>query len=173
MGRGYRLWRSPAPWQILADMKRLLAVATLAAVLAIPASASAVIVPQRGIAGVALNQTKQKVRAVAGAPVRIVRGTNEFGQYTVFRYRGLTVNFQGNRQVTAVSTGSRAQRTASGVGVGSTEAQLTAAIPAVTCESFGEFRSCTLGVLEPGRRVTDFRIKNGKVNRVVVSFVID
>ncbi len=154
-------------------MKRLLVLAALAGALAIPASANAVIVPQHGIAGVKLGQTKVKVRAVAGKPVRVVSGTNELGPFTEFRYRGFTVSFFAGDRVTAVSTRSRAQRTAGGVGVGSTEAALKAAIPTVKCTTSSGFRSCTLGAFEAGKIVTDFTIRNGKVSRVLVGFVID
>jgi hypothetical protein len=156
-----------------ATMKRLLTLLTLSGAVVIPASAHAAIVPQHGIDGVKLGQTAKKVRQIAGKPVRVVRGSNEIGSYTEYRYRGLTVNFFGGPRVTAVSTRSRTQRTAGGIGVGSTEAELATAIPAVTCETFGAFRSCTLGTQEPGRRVTAFDLRNGKVSRVLVSFVID
>jgi hypothetical protein len=154
-------------------MKRLVTFAALVGALAIPTSAGAVIVPQHGMAGVRLGQTTIKVRAVAGKPVRVVRGTNELGPFTEFRYRGFTVNFFAGNRVTAVSTRSRAQRTSGGIGVGSTEAELTAAIPAAKCTTASGFRSCTLGVFEPGKIVTDFSIRSGKVRSVLVGFVID
>jgi hypothetical protein len=154
-------------------MPRLLLLLGLSAAVAIPASANAAIVPQRGIAGVNLGQTAKKVRQIAGTPVRVRRGSNEIGSYTVYVYRGLTVNFFAGSQVTAVSTGARTQRTSGGIGVGSTEAELTTAIPAVTCETLGGFRSCVLGTQEPGQKVTLFALKGGKVKRVTISFVID
>ena len=156
-----------------ATMKRFLTLLAVSAAVVIPASAHAAIVPQQGIAGVKLGQTAKKVRQIAGTPVRVVHGRNEIGSFTEYRYRGLTVNFFGGPRVTAVSTRSRTERTADGIGVGSTEAELTAAIPAVKCEMLGGFRSCTLGTLNPGHRVTDFSIHAGKVSRVVVGFVID
>ena len=72
-----------------------LAAACVLAVLASAAAASAAIVPQRGIAGVRLEMTKAQVRAVLGAPRRAVHGSNEFGSFTIYRYRGLRITFQG------------------------------------------------------------------------------
>jgi UDP-N-acetylenolpyruvoylglucosamine reductase len=145
-----------------------------AAALLVPGTAGAVIVPQHGMGGVRVGDTFAKVRSVAGAPVRIVRGrVSEFGPYTEYRYRGFTVRFQGNRRVTSISTRATLQRTRSGVGVGTTEARLRRAIPAVRCQSFQGFRYCVLGVEEPGRRVTNFSITRGKVSAIVIGIVID
>jgi hypothetical protein len=96
----------------------------LVILLAGAAAASAAIVPQRGIAGVRLAMTRAQVRAVLGAPAAAFHGRNEFGTFTVYRYRGLRVTFQGNRTATAILTTRTTERTAAGVGVGSTEGQV-------------------------------------------------
>lgn len=150
-----------------------LTAAAVAAALVVPASASAVIVPQHGMGGVSVGDTPTKVRRVAGPPVRVVRATNDFGRYTEYRYRGFTVTFQGDRRVTSVATRSRLQRTRAGIGVGSTETQLRRAIPTVRCETIDTFRSCGLGVEEPGRVVTRFAISGGRVRVVAIGIVID
>jgi hypothetical protein len=132
-----------------------------------------VIVPQRGMGGVTLGMSQSRVRSTLGSPLKARRASNEFGRYTVYRYKGLSVTFQGNLKVTAVSTQSRRQRTLSGVGVGSTESAVRAGVRGVHCRTESGFRHCLLGVQRPGRRVTDFSLEKGLVVRVVVGFVID
>ena len=150
-----------------------LAAASGFALLVSAAVASGAIVPQRGIAGVRLEMTKAQVRAVLGAPRRAVHGSNEFGSFTVYRYRGLRITFQGNRTVTDVFTTRPGERTARGVGVGSTEAQVRARVAGVRCRTESGFRHCFVGRFLPGRRVTDFRIRRGHVTSVDVGFVVD
>jgi hypothetical protein len=147
--------------------------AALIVLLACVTAASAAIVPQRGIAGVRLEMTKAQVRAVLGAPAAVVHGSNDFGSFTAYRYRGLRVTFQGNRTVTSVFTTRTSERTAAGVGVGSTEGQVRAKVAGVRCRTEGGFRHCFVGRFLPGKRVTDFRIKRGHVASVQVAFVLD
>lgn len=143
--------------------------------LALPSSASALIQIDRGIAGARLNNTPAEVPAALGKPGRVVRGRNDFGPFTVFRYRGaISVAFQGRRNVTSVTIKGLGDRTARGVGVGSTEQGVERRVRGITCETFfGTTRSCHTGNYRAGTRVTDFRIKGGKVTRVTVGFVID
>jgi hypothetical protein len=143
------------------------------AFLAAAAPAAADIVPQHGIGGVRIGDTQAKVVAARGAPVAVVNGVNDFGPYRELRYRGLTVTMQGRRRVTSVSTRSRAERTRTGAGVGSTETALNLAVRGLRCSTFAGVRSCTLGVEEAGRRVTTFFLSRGRVFRVVVGNVID
>ncbi|TML60224.1 MAG: hypothetical protein E6G22_11435 [Actinobacteria bacterium] len=147
--------------------------AALAAFLVCVATASAAIVPQRGIAGVRLEMTRAQVRAVLGMPATVVHGSNDFGSFTAYRYRGLRVTFQGNRTVTAIFTTRAGERTAAGVGVGSTEGQVRAKVTGVRCRTESGFRHCFVGRFLPGKRVTDFRIKRGHVTSVQVAFVLD
>ena len=146
------------------------AVAAAGAVLGGVASAEGAIALQHGIGGVRLGQTEAKVRAVKGAPVRVVTGSNDFGTYRRLLYRGLTVTLQGGRRVTAVSTRSRAERTNRGAGVGSTTAQLLAAHPSVTCP---DPLHCVVGREEPGRTVSAFLLARGAVRQVTIGYVID
>lgn len=143
------------------------------ATVVLTASAGATIVPQQGIAGVRLQMTKAQVRGKLGTPTKVQRGRNDFGAYTTFVYGRVSVTFQGNRKVTVLVTRSALERTASGVGVGSTEARLKARIRGVRCKTESGFRHCFLGAFLPGRRVTDFAIGNGRVTRVTVGIVID
>jgi hypothetical protein len=150
-----------------------LAAACILSALVSAAVASATIVPQRGIAGVRLEMTKAQVRATLGAPRSAIHGSNEFGSFTIFRYRGLRITFQGNRTVTDVFTTRPTERTARGVGVGSTEGQVRAKVAGLRCRTESGFRHCFVGRFLPGRRVTGFRIRHGRVTSVDIGFVID
>jgi hypothetical protein len=141
--------------------------------LALAAPAGTAIVVQRSIAGLQLRMTKAEVRAKLGTPAKVKTGKNEFGRYTQFVYPRVTVLFQSGSRVTALRTFSRAERTASGVGVGSSESEVKAKVAAVKCESVSGLRHCYLGKFLPGRRITDFSIRGGRVTSVVVGFVVD
>jgi hypothetical protein len=157
-------------------MKRALAVPALvlAAALLAPASASAIIQLDRGIAGARLNNTKAQVRAALGQPNRVQNGNKEFGAFTVFRYRGgISVTFQSGNRVTAVTTTGLGDRTSRGVGVRSTENAVEQRVPGVNCETFSGTRICQRGEGLPGQRITAFFLRNGRVTRVTVGFVID
>lgn len=139
-------------------------------------AASALIVPKRSIAGIELGMTRPEVRAEKGDPLRVRHRKNEFGKYTVFHYRKLTVIFQGNGGATNVATTRRRQYTAERIHVGSTETKLRAAYPGVHCRTeTAHLRHCWSGKLLPGHRVTDYRIGilSGRVKRISVGFVID
>ena len=75
--------------------------------------------------------------------------------------------------MTAVWTTGTKERTARGIGVGSTRAQVLLLVPGARSESQAGYVHCVVGSFEPGRRVTDFRLSNGRVTRVTVGFVID
>jgi hypothetical protein len=157
-------------------MKRLVAVSTLvvAATLLAPAPASAVIQLDRGIGGARLGNTKAEVRTALGQPNRVRNGTNEFGPFTVFVYNGgIRVTFQSGNTVTAVTTTGLGDRTARGVGVRSRRAAVEQRVPGVDCNTFMGTTICQRGEGLPGQRVTAFFIRNGRVVRVTVGFVID
>jgi hypothetical protein len=138
--------------------------------------ASALIVPQRSIAGIELEMTRAQVRDLKGEPLKVRHGTNDFGPYTIFKYDRLKVTFQGNMGATAVYTIRPSQHTAKGIHVGSTEAALRAAYPGAHCRTEGnDFRHCWTGKFQPGHRITDYRIGmlTGKVKSILVGFVID
>lgn len=156
-------------------MRTLGALVGLLAALAFAPAAEAIIQVDRGIAGVRLGNSRAEVRAALGTPSKTASGTNDFGRWVRYTFAGkLTVFFQGREAVSSVQTAGLGDRTASGIGVGSTEAQLTAAVKGLTCEDFSStVRSCHTGDFLPGRRVTDFRIAGGKVASVTVARVID
>ena len=158
-------------------MKRLVSTLTalVAVSLLVPVSANAVIQINRGIAGARLGNSQAQVRAALGNPARVVNGTNDFGPFTQFRYRGrITVTFQGRiRGVTGVTTRGLGDRTIRGVGVRSPLASVLSRVPGVACETFGGLRLCQVGESIPGQRVTTFFVRNGRVTRVTVGIVID
>jgi hypothetical protein len=154
----------------VAAVKRVLLLAGVVVVLALPATASAKIVVQRGIGGVSLGMTGAKVRALLGRPASTATGRNEFGPFRILFYSRVKVTFQGLTTVTAVETTSPLERTTAGIGVGSTKAQVRTKVAGVVCEP----GHCHIGKFNPGARVTDFFIgATGRVTRVLVGFVID
>jgi hypothetical protein len=142
---------------------------------ALPATAGAMVQIDKGIAGARVNNTPAQVKAALGKPGKIVRGSNDFGKYTEYRYAGgIVVTFQGRKNVTGVSTSGLGDRTAKGVGVGSTRAAVQAKVAGITCDApSGGFRSCHTKTVTAGKLITDFLVKAGKVTRVTVGFVID
>jgi hypothetical protein len=139
-------------------MRRLLATAAGIALLAAP-SALATIRPQHGMSGVVLGMTKTQVRARLGAPVGTGGGR--------FYYPRVWVGFRLGRVVEVTTTRST-ERTASGVGVDSSEADVRRAYPGVVCGPSGGFRRCRLGSGDPGTRATDFMLGHGRVLQVSV-----
>ncbi len=150
------------------------AIAIAATALVLTPIASATIVPQRSMAGISLGMSRMQVTRLAGKPLRAEHRSNEFGSLSRLVYAGsITVDFQGNRTVTAISTTGRRERTARGLGVGSTRADVQRLVPGIRCETTAGFAHCYVGRFEPGRRVTDFRLSYGVVTRVTVGFVVD
>jgi hypothetical protein len=142
--------------------------------------ASALIVPQKSIAGIELNMTRPEVKDKKGQPDRIVHGTNDFGPYTQFIYRNangkLMASFQGNQGVTGIFTNRATQKTAEGIHVGSPESALHDAYPHLHCRTeSSDFRHCWTGRFRAGHKVTDYRIRmsTGNVKSITVAFVID
>ena len=75
--------------------------------------------------------------------------------------------------MTSITTTGLGDRTAAGVGVRSSERQVRRLVPGVRCETLGGVRSCHTGEFEPGRRITDFQMRGGRVRRITVGIVID
>jgi len=131
------------------------------------------IVPQRGMMEATLGMSRSRVTSILGTPVKVRHAGNILGAYTVYRYKGVSVIFQGNRKATTYTTHSRRLETVDGVGVGSTEAEVKAGLPGTKCRTmFGE-RSCLYGFQRPGKRLTTFLFKKGLVSRVTVGFVFE
>jgi hypothetical protein len=147
------------------------AIVAVALAAAVPADAR--ILLQQGIAGVELRMTRAQVRSNLGTPMRIRSGRNEFGRYVEFVYPRVTVSFQGAARATGLRTRSPLERTARGIGVGSTEAEVKAKVAGARCRTEFGVRHCFVGRFLPGRVITDFHIRRGRVRSVVVGFVLD
>jgi hypothetical protein len=146
--------------------------------LALASPAGAVIVPQEGMLGIELRQTVSQVRAELGPPDGILFVNNEIiGRQRIYFYGKTRVNFDGderNARVIAMNTTSRRERTANGVGVGSTRRTVARRVRGVKCRIEFGVNHCYVGTFRAGRRVTDFLInRRGRVSRVVVGIVID
>ncbi len=146
-----------------------IAVAGLALV---PAAQGALVV-NSGVAGVKLQMTPAKVRAVLGKPAatRTVRHPIT-GSVTIHTYRGLVIHYFHGR-VGHIVTTRTAERTKKGIGVGSTEVQVRTRVGRVTCSTAAGRRSCSVGNFRPGTPVTSFDLRNDRVYRVSVGLVID
>ncbi|HEX8084154.1 MAG TPA: hypothetical protein VF529_07665 [Solirubrobacteraceae bacterium] len=158
-------------------MKTKLLPATVLALLCLCAPAGATIVPQRGMLGVELGDTVREVRSKLGAPDGIRFVQNEIiGRQRIYRYGRTTIAFDGDgrrARVINLTTRSRRERLANGVGVGSTKTEVMRKVDGVKCP-VDEMFHCYVGRLLPGRRVTDFRIgSRGRVTHVSVGRVID
>ena len=140
-------------------MRRLLVISAVGVALLSVSPAAATIRPQRGMSGVSLGMTKAQVQAKLGRPIGTGGGR--------FYYARVWVGFRLGRAVEITTTRS-SERTASGVGVDSSEAALRRAYPSVTCGPSGGFRRCRLGSGNPGTRATDFLLGRGKVLQVSV-----
>jgi hypothetical protein len=146
--------------------------ALVSAALAAPAVGTVMV--QQGIAGVRIQMTPAQVKSVLGKPKGVKAGHNTFGRYIQYRYPKLLVVFQGLKTVTAVYTSRRTERTPSGIGVGSTKAQVKAKVPGVHCRSGIDAHFCYVGVIKPGRRVTVFQLSGtNRVAQLEVGLVID
>ncbi len=147
--------------------KRLFLVVILAGVLA--AAADATIVVQRGMAGVSIGMSQKKVRSVLGRPTEVIHGLNAVGAFVEYRYPRVTVDFQGSGPLSNVSTARRRDRTAKGVGVGSTQKQVHQKVRGASCND----TLCSVGKRLPGRIVTTFYLRQGIVILVAVGRLVD
>jgi hypothetical protein len=143
------------------------------AALTLCSPALAAIVPQHSIGGARLGMTEAQLKARLGAPLKVRQGSNDFGPWRELVYRRVSVFFQGGRKATSLTTKSPLERTKSGVGVGSTLARLRSGLSGEICKREFGIHHCWLGKWEPGRVVTDFRLTNGRVSLIAVSYVFD
>lgn len=152
-------------------MKPLLA--AVAALLLIAPAAEGRIVIQKSIAGVEIGMTATQVRAELGAPRKVgYRPDPVQGSIKVYDY-GLTDVFLSRGpagRVFHVTTKSRRQRTAKGIGVGSTRTAIRRAYAKATCVE----RICFIGDAGAGEAVTTFHLTMaGRVHTVSLATLND
>lgn len=154
----------------------VVACAGLALALAATASAACArgLVVQKGIHGVRLGMTQAQVKATAGTPRKVERTTTELGSSTIYRYRTYSVTFFNHDRVSQVDTRSVLERTASGIGVGSSRAAVAAKVPGAKCVKETGYDHCYVGTWKAGATITDFAIGDGgRVVRVSIGYLID
>jgi hypothetical protein len=135
-----------------------------------------VIVPQHEIAGVHLLMSAAGVQHVLGRPkaTKVLKDEIQ-GTIRLMDYGATKVYLSATADGTVfdVTTTDRRQRTRSGVGVGSSERAVKRGVAHVRCTGPRTLRSCTVGALRPGRRVTSFTLTRDRVRRITLGFVID
>jgi hypothetical protein len=130
------------------------------------AAASARITVNRGVAAIGLGMTAAEVRARLGKPsLDAVSGAT---RNYVYRRRALVVALVRSR-VVIVSTRSPRERTAGGIGVGSTDADVRRRVRGARCAATADVQFCRVGSIRPGRRSTTFQIQQGRVVTVTVA----
>jgi hypothetical protein len=145
-------------------------IALLAAVLAFafPAIADAALVINDGVFGISLGNTTKQVRQKLGRPTEI----DHHGGTTAWSYewRGLYIDFRNGR-VHDLLLSSPSQRTASGVGVGSSETAIMRLVPGVHCSPNSERSQGIECIAAAGHTVTDFHVttRRGLVQTVLIT----
>ena len=152
-------------------MTKRIAVLTAFVVLAFPALAGAKIVVNQSIAGINLGVSKAYVLKHFGPPAK----KSTVGGQTLWSYFGrkLVVGVKNGR-VTEVFTQNPSQRTASGIGVGSTIAAVKSHIRGVRCQHVSGFpgQECiTMTKHGANDWTSDFHVDNGKVSSVLVNIL--
>jgi hypothetical protein len=139
-----------------------------------PAQAPAAIQVDRGIAGARIENTVPQVRAALGRPASVHRGRYaNFGPWMEYRYAGgLRVRFfrsNGHYWVHQVSVSGPTDRTAKGVGVGSTADEVKAGVAHLTCDA----TSCYTTNPKTTPVITIFALRDDRVSKVVVAYILD
>ena len=150
---------SPGRWS-----GALITAALIAGVVAEPAAAK---VTFAGIGDVRLSMSEAEVTSVLGEPTSKAEARN--AQAVNLRYRRQKIDVVLHREedrVVGVATTSRAERTSSGLGVGSSTRVLRAKLRGEKC---GSARETTVCSVERAGRVMDFVIRGGRVVSVAVS----
>lgn len=157
----------------------LLVIAVCCALLLGAQPAGAVIVPQKSIAGIELEMTRAQMIQAVGKPdaEKIVR--NELlGSQRMVRYGRTKAFFSGVSKeaiVVTLSTLDAGEQTATGVGIGSSEAEVRAGVSGVQCNTLYGQRRCIKGRQIGGQRVSSFSIglPGHRVTAIIIGFVLD
>ena len=155
-------------------MRKLILAGVAASLLVAAPVASANIVVDKSIAGVALGMTEAQVVAVVGPPKKTADSKDQITGQPVRElvYNSMYVQIL-NGSVVAVSSVSKKEKTSSGAGVGMKEKSLKKKIKGLKC-SGSKNRICAKGSGKPGTVTTAFSItKSKKVRAVVIGIVID
>ena len=161
---------------------RLLAL-TVFLLLVSAAPASAVIVPNKGMAGVELGDCIEHAIEVLGYPDRTFGSRDFAGFKESYYYNARALKLQFRRGpgrclvLSSIRTRGSEERTKEGVGKGTREKALRAALKREKCRTFKRPKRisiCWLGSMTPSKPLTEFRIgSKGRVNNVRVGIVID
>ena len=163
-------------------LKRTLLLSLLA-LLVSAAPASAVIVPNKGMAGVELGDCIEHAIEVLGYPDRTF-GSRDFAGFKEHYYynaRALKLEFRRGPGrclvLSSIRTRGTEERTKEGVGKGTRQQALRAALKGEKCRTFEQpkrIRICWIGSRIPSKPLTEFRIDSkGRVNNVSVRTLID
>jgi hypothetical protein len=156
------------------------------AALLFPTAAGSIIVSGQSIGGLKLGMTQAQVRSTLGKPKRS-RHTAPIGEqpaWTYFEYDGYFVAFACDYAkctdrtrapfLRYVTTTAKSERTASGVGIGSTLAQLKAGVAKVKCyRAYDPVRTeCSAGDTRvDGGPIMYFEFKNGRISSIGLFYV--
>jgi hypothetical protein len=144
-----------------------------------PASAAAPsMVLSRSMAGVQLGDSLTRLHAVLGDPKSVkhlpneITGTERVDIYGRLAFYSFPAG-DGEEIVLFMETTRRSIRTADGIGVGTRKRPLEHKLPSLSC-----YRNlCSVvaggGAQTIGKRVTSFRIRNGRVRVISIGRVID
>jgi hypothetical protein len=150
----------------------------LLAAFSFAAPAAATIIPGRGMAGITLRMTESQVRGRLGAPLVITRTRGALGfLVTRLHYRRIDIDLQrldGKPVVIRVLTTRPAERTESGVGVGSPLAAVEG-LAGARCWREASTRYCGIGRRDkPLSRFTMFWIgADRRVTSISVSLIVN
>jgi hypothetical protein len=155
--------------------KLALAAAVGAALVAVP-TATAKIVVQKSIAGVALGVTENEVIARLGQPKKISvmsdpdnsarsARTLKYGDTEVW----IAVEPEAPGVVSLITTRSKREKTANGVRVGISENALRKKVKGLHCSAYNSGRQCLKGSGEPGTVFTAFLLeRKKKVTKILI-----
>lgn len=120
-----------------------------------------------GIGPASLDMSGEDVRETLGPPSASHELRGRDAVVLIYRRRKLEVTLhRGRNRLVAVKTTSRAQRTASGLGVGSTDRAVRTRLRDEKCSTAAGHRVCSV---ERAGIVMDFECRRGRVVRVGVT----
>jgi hypothetical protein len=136
------------------------------------------IVAGASIGAARLDMSREELEAALGEPQDEQRSQGEIGGPTIDLAfpDDLEVRLSADdpQEVTSVETTSDDYATASGIGVGTSMADLQREYPRAECDPPGEIRICRVGgSTDLSKPVTDFFVSNDAVTRVSIGYIVD